>query len=110
MIQPYVKFLCVEKILCCGISGNAFIDYFQMSKTISRRCLSRLTRGIVCCSTLANIYLRKPMKSDAIKIVALYGWVHNIPGMMVFYVTKVTGKKSNWMEGPDPKVMKSFQE
>jgi hypothetical protein len=64
------------------ISGNAFIHHFQMSKTTSRRCLSCLTRGIVCCSALADAYLRKPTKSDARIIVALYERVHNISGMM----------------------------
>ena len=48
---------------------------------------------MVCCNDLANIYLRKPMKSDARKIVNLHEKVHKIPGMMgSLDVTKVHWK------------------
>ena len=30
-ICPYVKFLMGMKMICYGVSGNAFVDYFQMS-------------------------------------------------------------------------------
>jgi hypothetical protein len=77
-------------MLCCGVSSGAFLDYFQMGETTSRRCLLQLTRGIVCCNAFADIYLRKATKSDALNIVTLHQNVHNIPGMMrSLDVTKV---------------------
>ena len=71
-ICPYVKFLMGMKMLCYGVSGNAFVDYFQMGESTTRRCVSNLTKGIVCCRALANQYLQKPMKSDARNIVAMH--------------------------------------
>ena len=92
-ISPHVKFLCAQKMLCYGISASAFVDYFQMGETTSRRCLSKLTRGMVDCKALANVYLRKPTKSDARNIVRLHEKVHKIPGMMgSLDVTKVHWK------------------
>ena len=64
--------------MCDGIPRKAFIDYFQMSETTSRRCVSHLMRGIVCCSALAGVYLRKPTKLDAVNIVALHDCVNDI--------------------------------
>jgi hypothetical protein len=53
-ISPHVKFLCAQKMLCYGISSSAFVEYFQMGETTSRRCLSKLTRGMVDCNALVN--------------------------------------------------------
>jgi hypothetical protein len=53
-ISPYVKFLCAQKMLCYGVSASAFIEYFRMGHTTSRRCLSKLTMGMVCCCYLAT--------------------------------------------------------
>jgi hypothetical protein len=58
------------------------LDYFQMVETTSRRCLSLLTKGLVCCSALADNYLKKPMVFNAQNSVALHQDAHNIPGMM----------------------------
>ena len=44
--------------------------------------MSHLMSGLVCCSVLADIYLRESTKSDARNIVSLNKHVHNIPGMM----------------------------
>ena len=50
-------------------------------------------QGLVCCSALADIYLRKLTKIDARNIVALHQEVHNIPGKMgSLDVTKVHWK------------------
>jgi hypothetical protein len=90
-ISPCVKFLCAQKVLCYCVSASAFMDYLQMGDTTSS--LSRLIMGMVCCHNLANIYLRKPTKSDAKNIVDLHQTVHNIPGMMgLLDVTKVHWK------------------
>eukprot|EP00804_Cyclotella_cryptica_P018889 CCRYP_006428-RA/>CCRYP_006428-RA protein AED:0.19 eAED:0.73 QI:0/0/0/1/1/1/2/0/365 len=81
------------KMLCYGVSGNAFMDYFQMGESTTRRCVSNLTKGIVCCCALANQYLQKPTKSDARNIVAMHERVHKIPGMMgSLDITKVHWK------------------
>jgi hypothetical protein len=45
-INPYVKFPCAMKMLCCGASGSAFF-YHQFGETTSRRCISKLSRGFV---------------------------------------------------------------
>ena len=57
LICPQVKFLCAQKMLCYGVSASPFVDYFQMGDTTSRRCLSKLTQGMVDCNALANVYL-----------------------------------------------------
>eukprot|EP00804_Cyclotella_cryptica_P016905 CCRYP_001863-RA/>CCRYP_001863-RA protein AED:0.00 eAED:0.00 QI:239/1/1/1/0/0/2/32/168 len=82
MICPYVKFLMAMKMICCGVSGNVFVDYFQMGKTTTRRCFSFITKGIVSCHPLANKYLRRPSKSDARNVDSMHERVHKIPGMM----------------------------
>ena len=84
---------CVQNILCYAISGNAFIYYFQINDTTSRRCLSHLMRGIACCRALADVYLMKPRNFYARNIVALHDWVNDIPGMMgSWMLLKSTGK------------------
>jgi hypothetical protein len=60
--------VCPE-VLCYGVSASAFIDYFQMGDTTSRRCLSKLTMGMDSCHDLASIHLRKATLSDAKNIV-----------------------------------------
>jgi hypothetical protein len=69
IICLYVKFLCAQKMLRYGVSASAFIDYFQIGETTSGRCLSHLTRGLVCCNGLAVIYLRKPTKQMQRKLL-----------------------------------------
>ena len=56
-ICPYVKFLVAMKMICYGVSGNAFMDYFQMRETTTRRCVPFLKKGLVNCLALADIYL-----------------------------------------------------
>jgi hypothetical protein len=93
-ICPYAKFLMGMKMICYGVSGNAFVDYFQMGESTTRRCVSLLTKGIVSCRPLANQYLRRLSKIDARNIVSLHERVHKIPGMMgSLDVTKVHWKK-----------------
>ena len=64
-INPYVKFLCAMKMICYGVSGSAFIDYHQFGKTTSRRCVSKLSRGLLECRAFTEVYLCKPSKADA---------------------------------------------
>ena len=92
-INPYVKLLCGLKMICYGISGNAFIDYHQFGETTSRRCVHQLVVGLVTCPALAGVYLRKPSKSDAYKVTAMHQEVHKMPGMLgSLDVTKIHWK------------------
>jgi hypothetical protein len=78
------------KIICYGVSGNAFINYFQMAETATRRCASLLSKGLVQCCTRADIYLRRPSKANVRNIVALHQQVHKIPRMLYLLdVTKI---------------------
>eukprot|EP00804_Cyclotella_cryptica_P026433 CCRYP_008109-RA/>CCRYP_008109-RA protein AED:0.33 eAED:0.33 QI:0/-1/0/1/-1/1/1/0/162 len=95
-ICPYVKFLMAMKMICYGVSGNAFVDYFQMGETMMRRCVSFLTKGIVSCRPLANKYLRRLTKSDARNIVSMHEQVHKIPGMM----SSLDVTKAHWKRCP----------
>ncbi len=56
-INPYVKLLCALKMICYGISGNAFLDYHQFGETTSRRCVHHLVTDLVTCPELAEVYL-----------------------------------------------------
>ena len=42
-INPIVKFLSAQKLICYGISFSAFKDYFQMVESTGRLCLRKLT-------------------------------------------------------------------
>eukprot|EP00804_Cyclotella_cryptica_P019919 CCRYP_007829-RA/>CCRYP_007829-RA protein AED:0.46 eAED:0.46 QI:0/0/0/1/0/0/2/0/182 len=82
------------KMICYGVSGNAFVDYFQMGETTTRRCVSFLSKEIVSCHSLANRYLRRPLKTDTRNIVSMHERVHKIPGMMgSLDVTKVRRRR-----------------
>ena len=66
------------------------MDNFQVAELICLACVSHLTKGLVTCPKLANIYLWKPMKSNAKKIVSLHETVHQLPGMLgSLNVTKI---------------------
>lgn len=81
-ISPYVKFLAAQKLLCYGVSFSAFKDYFQIGESTARKCMSKLARGIVECSNIADIYLRTPSRHDAKRIVELHKIQHGIDGML----------------------------
>ena len=81
-IDPIVKFLAAQKMICFDISFSAFKDYFQMGKSTARLCLEKLTRGIVKCPAISEHYLRAPTKSDARKIVSLHKKVYGIDGCL----------------------------
>lgn len=50
------------KMICYGVSGNAFIDYHQFRETTSRQCISKLSKELVECHALSEVYLCKPSK------------------------------------------------
>lgn len=89
-IHPHVKFLAAQKIMCYGVSFSAFHDYFQMGESTASLCVSKLSRGIVECPEIAEVYLRTPTKSDAKRIVGMHKELHGIDGMLgSLDVTKV---------------------
>lgn len=74
-----------------GVFAGVFIDYFQIGETICCRCVSRL--GLIDCLTLAEVYSKRPTKSNACNITELYNCVHKIPWMLgSLDVTKVYWK------------------
>jgi hypothetical protein len=95
-INPYVKLLCALKMICYGISGNAFNDCHQFGDTTSRSCVRHLVRGLVPCSALAEVYLRKPSKSDACNITTMHKNVNKMPGML----GSLDGTKVHWKNCP----------
>lgn len=81
-IAPEVKFLAAQKKLCYGVSFSAFQDYFQMGESTARLCVSKLTRGIVNCPELADVYLRNMSKHDAKRVVEMHKKQHGVNGMV----------------------------
>jgi hypothetical protein len=57
MIDPIVKFLSAQKLICYGVSFSAFKDYFQMGESTVRLCLRKVTGGIVMCLAISDQYL-----------------------------------------------------
>jgi len=61
--------------------------------------------------SLADVYLRKPTKSDARNIIALHDCVNDIPGMMGYWMLlKSTGKIALPHGRDSSKVMRSLPE
>jgi hypothetical protein len=89
-IDPLVKFLTAQKMICYGVSYSAFKDYCQMGESTARKCMNKLTRGIVECEEISGVYLRYPTKNDAKKIVSLHKKVYGIDGCLgCLDVTKI---------------------
>ena len=89
-ISPIVKLLAAQQIICYGVSFSAFQAYYQMGESTARLCVSKLTRGIVECPAITDIYLRSPSKIDAKRIVKLHKDIHGLHGMLgSLDVTKV---------------------
>ena len=81
-ISPHVKFLAAQKMICYGVSFSTFKDYFQMGESTARLCMRKLGRGIVECSSISEVYLHTPTKSDAFKIEALHKKVRDLSGCL----------------------------
>ena len=119
-IDPIVKFLAAQKMICFGVSFLAFKDYFQMGESTARLCLEKFTRGIVKCTAISELYLRAPTKSDARRIVSLHKKVYRIDGCLgSLDVTKIhwsacpvaasTNNSPQGMLGPPPSLPKHRQ-
>ena len=61
-IEPQVKFLAAQKLMCYGILFSAFQDYFQTGISTVCLCMSHLVQGITNRPTIADIYLYFPTK------------------------------------------------
>ena len=79
---PVLKFLPAQKMLCYGVSVNAFKDYFQMGESNGNQCLSKLCVGMATSPWYLEFYLWAPTKSDAQQIVRLHKDEHGIDGML----------------------------
>ena len=69
-------------MICYDVSFSAFKDYFQMGESTARLCMRKLVRGIVECSSISEVYLHTPTKSDAFKIESLHKKVHDLSGCL----------------------------
>ena len=81
-ISPQVKFLAAQRRLTYGVSFSAFQDYHQMGESTARLCVSKLTRGIVECPEIAEVYLRAMTKSDAKRVSEMHHQQHGVKGMV----------------------------
>lgn len=52
---PLCELLCVQRMLCDGISVDAFMDSFQIGESTSKRFLSHSFRRIIYCNALIDI-------------------------------------------------------
>ena len=94
--SPVVKFLVAQKMICYGMSVNAFKDYFQIGELTGDQCLSKLCTGIVSSLKYSNLCLRFPTRSDAQRVVNLHKEVHGIDCMIgSLDVTKI-----HWLSCP----------
>eukprot|EP00956_Cyclotella_meneghiniana_P023786 scaffold46922_cov39-Cyclotella_meneghiniana.AAC.2 len=92
-----IKRSMVDDILGHLVHHDAFwlqtvdaVDYFQMGESTAALCVSKLARGIVECSEIADTYLQTPTESDARRICKLHKEVHGLDGMLgSLDVTKV---------------------
>ena len=75
------KILMALKYISYGAAINAFRDYFQMSESTSRLCVSHFVRGVLSCDDIRNKYFRKMSAADAKRIEKMHHDVHGIHGM-----------------------------
>ena len=103
-IAPAVKFLAAQKMLCCGISLSNFQYYFQMSDRTAQECVSKMTRDVVKCPAIADIYLRSMTQSDAKRVAEIRKAQHGVDIMLgSLYITKIHWGNCPWMERPVPR-------
>ena len=61
-----------------------------MGESTARLCVSKLSRGIVECPAIADVYLRNMTPSDAKRVVGMHKTQHGVDGMLgSLDVTKV---------------------
>ena len=73
------KLLLPIKSMAYGVPSHCFRDYFQMSKTLAKKCCYVFWDTVV--QLYQFEYLRMPTKEDLKNIVRLHEVVHGVPGM-----------------------------
>ena len=73
------KILLPMKTLAHGVAAYTFIDYFSMSETQARQCLSEYITTMT--SSFSQEYLRMPTSSDLKSILSLHESQHGVKGM-----------------------------
>lgn len=82
-VCPTAKLLIALEMMACGVSGSAFVDYFQMGLSTAQQCLLKLIAVISDQEgDLAEIYLRKMTRADAKKANELHEEHHHVSGMV----------------------------
>ena len=74
------KVLLPLKCLAFGVPVNAFLDYFQLSKTLAKKCYENFVLHIPLIWSAQ--YLALPTKKQIKEIVTLHESVHGVPGML----------------------------
>ena len=67
------------KCLAYGVPPHAFTDYFQMSKTLSKKCCNHFDKTVK--KLYEKEYLRLPTKKDVENVLKLHKTVHGVDGM-----------------------------
>ena len=77
-ISKDAKLLIALRQMATGVTGEQFLDYFQMGRTRAEDCLFEF------CATLVNeysdVYLRKPTLQDLKRLSSRHSEKHNFPG------------------------------
>ena len=69
------------KCLAYGVPPHTFTDYFQMSRTLARKCTMMFDDAMS--KVYMKEYLRHPTATDLLSIVTLHKHVHGVDGMFV---------------------------
>jgi hypothetical protein len=67
------------KSLAYGVPPHTFTDYFQMSKTLAKKCCNHFDKTIK--KLYEKEYLRLPTKADVENVLKLHKAVHGVEGM-----------------------------
>lgn len=74
------KVLLPIRVLAYGVAAHCFCDYFQMSTTTARECVTRFNQSIPL--LFGDEYLRLPDAQDLRSITSLHKRVHGVEGML----------------------------
>ena len=77
--RPEARLLLPIKSLALGDPTHAFIDYFQMSRTMAAECCRQFDKAMI--RVYKAEYLRQPTSDDMKAIVALHHAKHGVKGM-----------------------------
>ena len=75
---PEARVLLPLKTLAYGVAATAFVDYFQMSANLARKCCDKFDECMEC---FEETYLRAPDAQDLRQIDRLHKATHGVNGM-----------------------------